>query len=289
MGSLRAFIYLGVCVCAGILTAADENTKAGNVHWTSLDFKTMLIWTTKSPQQTYSVKFRQGENGNSEPHNECFKVPGTECDMTHELAASDRSYIADVETDHDEEGDYDYSHEEFEHTESKPFNPYKESNISAVEFTVEALNASTIIVNVTDTLTSVHRGTKQLNIRDVFRKDLQYKISYHKSGNSRKRDHISDGSVALVPQLDAGQSYCFMVAAFIPSRPQSSQLGAWSQQLCEQTHPEGTNEMSVGHLVGIIFIVLLAIIIIITVTCVCCKKNQQRNKPLQTAQSSALV
>lgn len=43
---------------------------------------------------------------------------------------------------------------------------------------------------------------------------------------------MSDSSVTEVPNLDTEEGYCFMVAAFIPSRPKSTQLGAWSKQLC---------------------------------------------------------
>lgn len=59
-------------------------------------------------------------------------------------------------------------------------------NISAVKFTVEALDDGRIIVNITDPLTSIHRRGKQLSIRDVLKNDLKYKISYYKSGSTGK-------------------------------------------------------------------------------------------------------
>lgn len=34
--------------------------------------------------------------------------------------------------------------------------------------------------------------------------------------------------------LDPGQSYCFVVVAYIPSRPKATQQGALSKQLCIQ-------------------------------------------------------
>lgn len=43
--------------------------------------------------------------------------------------------------------------------------------------------------------------------------------------------------MAEVSELDAGQSYCFMVAAYIPSRPKTTQQGAWSKQYCTRGHP----------------------------------------------------
>lgn len=43
-----------------------------------------------------------------------------------------------------------------------------------------------MIVNITDPLSSIHVGKKQLTIRGVLKNDLKYKISYHKSGSTGK-------------------------------------------------------------------------------------------------------
>lgn len=43
---------------------------------------------------------------------------------------------------------------------------------------------------------------------------------------------VVDSNVAELSKLDAGERYCFMVAAFIPSRDKAHQLGAWSEQQC---------------------------------------------------------
>ncbi|CAJ1087280.1 tissue factor-like [Xyrichtys novacula] len=290
MGHLRALIYLGICLSAGIITAEVQDSKAENVRWTSLDFKTMLTWTTKTPQLTYSVRY-SWDFSDWEDHPECYQLSRSECDMTIELKALQRSFTADVLTDHENPTPGDYGTEEFQHTESKPFNPYKESNISAVEFTVRAVNESAVLLNITDILTNIHEGVKQLSIRDIFKKDLKYKINYYKSGSTRKKDHTADSSVAEVTKLDPGQSYCFMVAAYIPSRPKNTQYGAWSRQLCETTHgnSQTSHELSSGVLAGIIVILLVALVIAITVIVVCCRKSQERNRPLQTSQSSAPV
>lgn len=289
MGCVKTLVYLGVCVSAVILSAADPISKAENVRWTSRDFKTILHWTSKDPHQTFTINFSEG-GGDWMDHPECAQMLGSQCDMSNELRPFDRSFTADILSDHGDQGDHEYSEDEFPHTESKPFNPYRETNISAVVFSVKALNSSTVMVNITDSLTSVHEGTKQLTTRDIFKQDLQYKIRYQKSESTGRRDHISDLSVAHVKQLDPGQSYCFMVTAYIQSRPKSSQEGAWSQSLCTQTHGDSSSvhELSPGALFGVIFPILaLIIIIVVTVTVVCCKKNKKR--PVQTAQSSAPV
>ncbi|XP_020485969.2 tissue factor [Labrus bergylta] len=284
MASQKTLLYLGLFLFAEIITAADPNSKAENVRWTSLDFKTMLTWTSKTPQQTYTVKFSRPEGDWYEARN-CLGT-ASECDLSAELKPFNEFYTADILTDN-EDHDSDYGHDEFQHTESTPFNPYRDSNISAVEFSVRALSSSTVRLNIIDTLTSVHEGSKQLTIRDIFTKDLKYKIIYTKSGNTGNRENISDSSRAEVTKLDAATSYCFMVAAYIPSRPTSTQLGAWSRQLCEKTHGESSSmhELSMGALVAVIFVLLTVFIIIVTVTALCCKKRQQTEKSLQTTQS----
>lgn len=59
-------------------------------------------------------------------------------------------------------------------------------NISAVSFTVKPLDDRRVIVNITDPLTSIYYLKKQLSIRDILKKDLNYKIRYYKSGSTGK-------------------------------------------------------------------------------------------------------
>ncbi|XP_071347191.1 tissue factor-like [Trachinotus anak] len=283
MESLRTLLYLGVCLSAGIINAADGEfvPSAENVRWVSLDFKTILTWTTTAPNYTYTVQYSEVDADHWSETPDCIQVSGLECDLSNYLVPFDRTYSAKILTE-----TMDYEPEESP-TYSPHFNPYRESNISAATFTVEALDENRVRVNISDPLTSIHQRGRQLSIRDVLSKDLNYKISYYKSGNTGKRDIMSDSSVTEVKDLDAGQSYCFMVAAYIPSRPKSTQQGAWSKQWCT----EGMNipqELSLGAWVGVVFILLTVLIIIITVTVLCCRCCQQR-KTLHTAQSSAPI
>lgn len=288
MESLKTVLYLGVCLSAWVKTAADENLapRAENVRWVSQDFKTILTWTAKEPDHAYTVLFSEVDQDWKESR-DCIEVMELECDLTNDLKPLNRLYMADIKTE-SATSEPDYGLEEIPHTFSPPFNPHKESNISAVNFTVKAANQSTVTVNITDPLTSIHQGGKQLSIRDVLKNDLKYKISYSKSGSTGKRDVISDTSVAEVSNLDAGQSYCFMVAAFIPSRLKPFQHGAWSTQRCTQSG-DPKIELSPQVWVGIIFIPLTLLVLLITVTVLCCRCRKQRNKSLQTSQSSAPV
>lgn len=59
-------------------------------------------------------------------------------------------------------------------------------NISAVTFTLKNVNDTRVHVNITDPLSGIHLRGKQLTIRDILKKDLKYRISYHKSGSTGK-------------------------------------------------------------------------------------------------------
>uniref|UniRef100_A0AAX7UAQ0 Tissue factor n=1 Tax=Astatotilapia calliptera TaxID=8154 RepID=A0AAX7UAQ0_ASTCA len=281
MATVKTLLWLGLSLSAFGITTADVNSvpRAQDVHWVSLDFTTHLRWSVTSSDYTYTVRFSR-EDADWEESPNCIQISASECDLTQSLKASDRAYFADVQT---EIMDMDY---ELPHTQSSRFNPYRESNISAVSFTVAPLDDRRVIVNITDPLTSIYDRGKQLSIRDIFKKDLNYKIRYYKSGSTGKRDEISNSSMKVIPGLDKGESYCFMVATFIRSRPKATQQGSWSMQQCTESSQDNLQDLSVGAWVGVGFIMLTVLIVIVTVTVLCCR---QRNKTLQTSQSSAPV
>ncbi|XP_027875696.1 tissue factor-like isoform X2 [Xiphophorus couchianus] len=219
----------------------------------------------------------------------CFSMSETECDLTQQLEASNKNYEADIRADSDHLADKFGLDYDFPHTYAPMFNPYKESNISALEFSITDVDEGTVILNITHPLTSITVGGKQQTIKDILKNDLKYKIIYSKSGSTGEKYKIADSSSAEVSGLDAGQSYCFMVAAFIPSRPKATQLGAWSTQQCRRGDTHFTQDLSLGAWVGIIFILITVIIVFITTTILCCRRNHKRHKNIQTAESSAPI
>ncbi|XP_061696326.1 tissue factor-like isoform X6 [Syngnathoides biaculeatus] len=254
MVSLKKILYFGVCMSAWMITVADYDApKAENVHWVSLDFKTLLRWTARPSNYTFTVQYSW-------------------------------AFIADIQTEPADSTDYEL--DELPHTHSPRFNPYKQSEISAAEFTVEVVEEGRVSVNIKDPLTSFHKYGKQLTIRDILKHDLQYKISYYKSGNTGKRDIRFNSNRGEVSGLDAGQSYCFMVAAFIPSRSKLYQQGAWSIQQCTPGQKNVFQELSIGALVGGLFILVIVLIVIITVTVLCCRR---RNRTSQMSQSNTVI
>nr|XP_019961836.1 PREDICTED: tissue factor isoform X1 [Paralichthys olivaceus] len=291
MASLKTILFLGVCLSAWIVITAEQNfgSKVENVHWLSLDFKTVLMWTAKEShhKNLYNVQYTGESDTEWKDCRDCTEVSEIECDLTMNLLPPHRTYTAKILTV-PETMDYDADPDVFPQTTSPTFNPYRESNISSVKFTVEAVDERTVTVNITDILTSIHENGKQLTIRDIFKNDLKYKVSYYKSGSTRKRDFISDSSMAVLSELDAGQSYCFMIAAYIPSRPRTTQQGAWSEQFCMKRKAIDTQGLTVGAWVGV-FILLTVLIIISTVTILCYRRYKQRYQTMQTSQASGPI
>ncbi|XP_028284205.1 tissue factor-like isoform X2 [Parambassis ranga] len=285
MASLKTLLYLGICLSARRMTNADENSapKADKVRWVSVDFTTSLIWNAKPSDYTFTVLY-SADNSDWTESPDCIDISETECDLTNHLIPLDRMYSADIKTEPPSTVDIDP--DELPHTYSPLFNPYRESNISALKFTVESVRDGRVTVNITDPVTSIHKHGKQLSIRDILKNDLKYKISYYKSGSTGKRDIIFASSMANISGLDAGHSYCFMVAAFIPSRPKPSQHGVWSTQVCTSSNETVLKDLSFEAWIGVAFILLAALIIIITVSVLCCR---QRNKMLRTSQTSAPI
>uniref|UniRef100_A0A3B3UPI7 Tissue factor-like n=1 Tax=Poecilia latipinna TaxID=48699 RepID=A0A3B3UPI7_9TELE len=237
--------------------------KAQNVHWTSLDFQTILKWTVEESEHTYTVLYSEKNHDNWMDVDHCSRTSETECDLTRELEPDKTSHYHCC--------------------------LILVGNISALEFSLTDVDEGTVILNITHPLTSISEGGKQQTIKDILKNDLKYKISYYKSGSTGKKKKIVDSSSAEVSGLDAGQSYCFMVAAFIPSRPKATQQGAWSTLQCRQGDTHFTQDLSLGAWVGIIFILITVIIVFITATILCCRRNHKRHKNIQTAQSSAPI
>uniref|UniRef100_A0A1A8I0Q2 Tissue factor n=1 Tax=Nothobranchius kuhntae TaxID=321403 RepID=A0A1A8I0Q2_NOTKU len=284
----KTVLCMAAWMSAWSITTKGDNTvpKAESIRWVSLDFKTVLNWTVRPSDYRYTVLYAL-ENGDWTENPDCSQMSHSECDMTMHLIPLDRFHEADIRTEALSQ-DYDYM-DDLPHTYSSRFNPYRESNISSVEFSLKEVDMSTVSINITDPITSIHHQGKQLTIRDILKSDLKYKILYYKSGSTREREIVSDSSTATVSGLDAGQSYCFMVTAYIPSRAKAKQHGAWSKQLCKQGDTHLLQDLSPGAWAGIIFVSLTVIIITISLTVFCCRRNHQRNTTLQTPQTSTPV
>ncbi|XP_016105116.1 tissue factor-like [Sinocyclocheilus grahami] len=244
-------------------------TKATNVSWSSYNFKTILSWGPKPVSYTYTVEFsRVGKDKLRNPH--CIRSTETECDLTNELDVKG-VYSADVlsESLH---GTSDYVEPPF--TRSKKFCPYNDTLIGSPEFKLKVNENKTVLI-IHDPITALHKDGRSLNIRDVFKKNLKYKIAYIKAGSTGKKMLIVDESKAEFNNLDEDQSYCFSVAAYIPSRKGDKRVGEWSLPKCSpQEHKTLFEEYGLAVIGGAALIILAFVIAVIVLIVVCCKQRQ---------------
>ncbi|XP_061551076.1 tissue factor-like isoform X3 [Phycodurus eques] len=218
MASLKQILYLGVCMSAWMITAADEHApKAENVRWVSLDFKTLLTWTPTPSNYTFTVQYSWDDSDWMKSPN-CIQISETECDLSKELEPLHRTFIADIQTEPVDNTDFEL--DEFPHTYSPPFTPYGQSEISAAEFTVEVAEEGRASVTIEDPLTSFHKYGKQLTIRDILKNDLQYKISYYKSGNT--------GKIQTVPARSLEHPAVYSWTEECLARAESWSFGWWT-------------------------------------------------------------
>nr|XP_046227817.1 coagulation factor IIIa [Scatophagus argus] len=252
--------------------------RAQNVTWKSTNFKTFLTWEPKpSVEYSYTVEFSVvGGNKQRNPH--CIRSSATLCDLSSSLTDLNSSYTADVLSEPPLGATSDLT--EFPYTSAPRFCPYKDTDIGKPEFKVEVSeDKKKTTLYVTDPLTALFKDGRQLNIRDIFSDQLQYKVTYRKNKSTGKKFYSSKSNVIELTDLDQGESYCFSVQAYIPTRSIDKQLGELSQTQCSNDDGKSFFEVySVGVIAGAIFIILLLIGLIITVTVICCKRRKKALK-----------
>ncbi|KAM7390897.1 hypothetical protein PAMA_008885 [Pampus argenteus] len=258
--------------------ASGSYPKAQNVTWKSTNFKTMLTWAPKpSANYSYTVEFSM-VGGDKQRNSNCIQSSATICDLSSSLMDLNAYYTADVLSEPPLGVLSDLI--EFPYTSSPRFCPYKDTDISRPDFKLEvSKDKKKTTLYVTDPLTALFKDGHQLNIRDIFSDNLEYKITYRRNKSTGKKVHISKSSVIELTDLDRGESYCFSVQAFIPSRSTDKQLGELSQTQCSNNDNHSIFEVySVGVIATAILLILLLIGIIITVTVLCCKRMKNAPK-----------
>ncbi|XP_067290459.1 coagulation factor IIIa [Pseudorasbora parva] len=255
--------------------ASDNFPKAQGVSWTSINFKSMLTWSPKPINYSYTVEFSElGQDKKRTPH--CIKMMDTECDLTAELNNLKGYYSADVLSEPMRGVSSDLV--EFPHVSSAKFSPYYDTLISRPDFRIEvSKDKRKITLHVTDVPTALFNNlNKRMNIRDVFGDELLYKVTYWKAKSTGKREHISKSSIIEPPNLDRGVSYCFNIQAYLRSRAQDKQHGELSHTQCSPEEPPSIfEEYSMGVIIGAILIIVLAITAIIIVIVVCCRRRHR--------------
>ncbi|TRY56020.1 hypothetical protein DNTS_013852 [Danionella cerebrum] len=251
--------------------------KAQNVSWSSVNFKSMLMWSPTPRNHSYTVEFSElGQDRQRNPY--CIRMMETECDLTASLKNLKSYYRADILSEPLRGVSSDLV--EFPYASSEKLSPYHDTVIGRPEFKIEvSSDKRKMTLHVTDVPTALFNDqNKRLNIRDVFGDELQYKVIYKKAKSTGKKEKLSKSSIIEMTDLDKGVSYCFHVQAFLPSRPQAKQLGELSSIQCSPD--ENTSifeEYGMGVIAGAIFIIILAISTIIIVAVICYRRRRPKS------------
>ncbi|XP_044033038.1 coagulation factor IIIa isoform X2 [Siniperca chuatsi] len=224
----------------------------------------------------HTLCLRVGGDKQRNPH--CIRSLVTVCDLSSSLTDLNAYYIADVLSEPPLGATSDLI--EFPYTSSPRFCPYKDTDIGRPDFKLEVSeDKKKTTLYVTDPLTALFKDGLQLNIRDIFSDQLQYRVTYRKNKSTGKKVYNSKTNVIELTDLDRGESYCFNVQAYIPSRRIDKQLGELSQTQCSNNDYQSVFEVySVGVITAAIFLILLLIGLIIAVTVVCCKRRKKALK-----------
>ncbi|CAG5895658.1 unnamed protein product [Menidia menidia] len=259
-------------VFLSINCAFGNYPRAKNVTWKSTNFKTILTWEPKpSADYSYTVEFSAiGMDKERSPY--CIRSSNTVCDLSHSSADLRACYTADVLSEPPLGVSSDLT--EFPHTSSPQFCPYKDTDIGKPDFELKMNDDKTVtMLHVRDPLTALFEGDRQLTIRDIFSDQLQYKVTYWRNGSTGKKIYNSKSSLIELRDLDRGQSYCFYVQAYIPSRSIDKQLGEISDTNCSNNDGQSfLGAYSVPVIAVLVLFILLVIGIVIAVAVVCCKR-----------------
>ncbi|XP_054478904.1 coagulation factor IIIa [Anoplopoma fimbria] len=279
MVAIRLPVALFIAFFLSTHSASGSYPRAQNVSWKSTNFKTILTWEPKpSADYSYTVEFYVvGADKQRNPH--CIRSLLPVCDLSSSLTDLNAYYTADVLSEPPLGATSDLI--EFPHTSSARFCPYKDTDIGRPDFKLKVSeDKKRTTLYVTDPLTALFKDGHQLNIRDIFSHQLEYKVTYRRNKSTGKKIYYFKTNEIELKDLDQGESYCFNVQAYIPSRSIDKQLGELSQTQCSDDNQSIFEVYSVGVIAAAIFLILLLIGLIIAVTVVCCK---QRKKALKSA------
>ncbi|KAL6098198.1 f3 [Pungitius sinensis] len=258
-----------------VSSASGSYPRAQNVTWISTNFKTILTWEPNpSADYSYTVEF-SAVGADTQRNSHCIRSSGTRCDLSSSLSDLNASYVADILSEPPLGATSGLI--EFPHTRSPRFCPYKDTDIGRLDFKLKVSeDKKKTTLYVTDPLTALFKDGQQLDIRDIFSNQLQYKVTYWKNKSTGKKVHVSPNNVIEMPGLDRAKSYCFKVQAFIPSRSPDKQLGELSRTQCSADDNQSVFEVySVGVIAAAIFLILLLIGLVIAVSVVCYKRRQK--------------
>ncbi|KAK2854809.1 hypothetical protein Q7C36_006678 [Tachysurus vachellii] len=264
-------------LCFLNVSLSDSFPKAQNVTWFSFNFKTLLTWRPKPTNYSYTVEYSKlGEDNQRASH--CIQTTETECDLTAVFTELKSKYSADVLSEALKGMSSDLI--EFPRTASELFCPYQDTIIGSPQFKFETRNEERkIILNIDDIPTAVSDAQKrQLTVQDIFQNDLQYKVTYSKAKSSGKKVKISTSRQIELTDLDRGESYCFNVQVFLPSRSINKQHGELSQVQCSSGGNPSILDVYSPAVIGGGILFIVAIISAVIAAIVICSKQRREAK-----------
>ncbi|XP_040022581.1 coagulation factor III, tissue factor a [Gasterosteus aculeatus] len=270
MGTIRPVLLTVLFLSS----ASGSYPRAHNVTWKSTNFKTILTWEPKpSADYSYTVEF-SAVGADKQRNSHCIRSSVTRCDLSSSLSDLNANYVADVLSEPPLGATSSLI--EFPYSSSPRFCPYKDTDVGRLDFKLQVSeDKKKTTLYVTDPLTALFEDGRQLNIRDIFSSQLQYKVTYWKNKSTGKKVRLSASNVIEMTDLDRAKSYCFKVQAYIPSRSLDKQLGELSRTQCSDGDNQSVFEVySVGVIAAAIFLILLLMGLVIAVTVVCYKRRE---------------
>ncbi|XP_012694858.2 tissue factor-like [Clupea harengus] len=251
------------------ISGEDYPPRAQNVSWSSFNFKTILTWSPKPTNYSYTVEFSRLDKDKTM---HCIRTRETECDLTDKLENLRDTYTADVISEPLPSANTHFV--ELPYTSAPRFCPYKETKIGSLNFKViQNEDKTKMEVHIQDPQTAIKKNGRPMTIREIFREDLMYKVQYSKAGSTGKSKAQGRKNVVEINKLEEGVSYCFTVAAYIPSRKSDHQMGSWSIPVCWPPKAGSFFEeiswtwLAAGAAILLVILVLLIIMIVL-----CCKR-----------------
>ncbi|XP_076837567.1 coagulation factor IIIb [Brachyhypopomus gauderio] len=266
-----------------LCASSDYLPRAKNVTWSSHNFKTILKWGPKPFNYTHTVEFSKvGSDRQRNPH--CIRSAESTCDLTNELRDLKTSYVADVFTEPLPGQSSDRV--ELPFTQSKRFCPYTDTIIGKPDFKIKLDENKTIVIYIRDQPTALYKDGRLLTLRDIFKGDLKYKVMYSRARSTGKTEIIVDQNEVEMLGLDRGESYCFSVAAYIPSRRSPRKTSKWSPRKCSPAERRSfIDEYGLGTIGGGA-LVLAAVLIVVVVIVVTCRKRARGHKAGKNKQTT---
>ncbi|KFP28693.1 Tissue factor, partial [Colius striatus] len=242
---------------------------AVNITWSSINFKTILLWQPKPSGYFYTVEIH-GQT--SDTKKKCILTRETECDVTDALRNVRETYTAHILSVMSSGMD---NFEEPPFSVSEKFTPYNQTVLGKPDIQNYTQISSKLNVVFQDPLTpyTFPNGSFQ-SIRDIFQHDLEYKLYYWKDQSSGKKDATTKSHEFEV-SIDSTTNYCFYIQGTIPSR-RENRNGQESMVLCTSVGKNILDEYGPEVFIIIAVMAIAIIVLAVVLPVILCKRKKTK-------------